>query len=44
MTAIVVAALGIGATTAAFTMVDHVLIRPLGFADPDRIVKLYEAV
>ncbi len=41
-TAIVVAALGIGATTAAFTMVDHVLLRPLGFADPDRIVKLYE--
>jgi predicted permease len=42
VTAIVVAALGIGATTAAFTMVDHVLLRPLGFADPDRIVKLYE--
>jgi putative ABC transport system permease protein len=41
-TAIVVAALGIGATTAAFTMVDHVLLRPLGFSDPDRIVKLYE--
>ena len=41
-TAIAVAALGIGATTAAFTMVDHVLIRPLGYADPDRIVELYE--
>jgi predicted permease len=42
LTAIVVAALGIGATTAAFTMVDHVLIRPLPFPDPDRIVKLFE--
>jgi predicted permease len=42
VTAIVVAALGIGATTSAFTMVDHVLIRPLGYAEPDRIVKLYE--
>jgi predicted permease len=42
VTAIVVAALGIGATTAAFTMVDHVLLRPLAFADQDRIVKLYE--
>jgi putative ABC transport system permease protein len=42
ITAIVVAALGIGATTAAFTMVDHVLIRPLAYADSDRLVKLYE--
>lgn len=30
--AIAIAAAGIGATTAAFTMVDHVLIRPLPFA------------
>src|ERR1700732_5343564 len=42
MTTIVVAALGIGATTAAFTMVDHVLIHPLTYPDPDRLVKLYE--
>ena len=41
-TAVIVAALGIGATTAAFTMVDHVLIRPLPFPDPDRLVNLYE--
>ena len=41
-TTIVVAALGIGATTAAFTMVDHVLIHPLTYPDPDRLVKLYE--
>jgi predicted permease len=42
LTAITVAALGIGATTAAFAMIDHVLIRPLPFADQERIVKLFE--
>jgi len=42
ITAVSVAALGIGATTAAFTMVDHVLIRPLPFAGSDRLVKLWE--
>ena len=41
-TSIGIAAVGIGATTAAFTMLDHVLIRPLPFAHPDRLVKLYE--
>ncbi|MBV9397437.1 MAG: ABC transporter permease [Bryobacterales bacterium] len=41
-TAIIVAALGIGATTAAYTMVDYVLIRPFPFADQDRLVKLLE--
>lgn len=43
LTAIVVSALGIGATTAAFTMIDHVLIRPLPFPDSDRLVKLYQS-
>jgi len=43
ITAVLVAALGIGATTAAFTMIDHVLIRPLPFADQDRLVRLYES-
>ena len=42
VTAILVAALGIGATTATFTIADHVLLRPLPFADPDRLVKLWE--
>ena len=42
LTAVAVAALGIGATTAAFTMVDYVLIRPLPYADADRLVKLYQ--
>ncbi len=42
MTAIVVAALGIGATTAAFTMIDHVRIHPFPFADQDRLVRISE--
>lgn len=43
LTAILVAALGIGATTAAFTVTDRVLIRDLPFRDADRLVKLYQA-
>lgn len=43
LTAIIVSALGIGATTAAFTMIDHVLIRPLPFPDSDRLAKLYQS-
>ncbi len=42
LTAITVAALGIGATAAAMAMLDHVLVRPLPFPDQDRLVKLYE--
>ena len=42
LTAIVVAALGIGATTAAFTMVNHVLLRPFPFLRQDELVNLYE--
>ena len=41
-TAIIVAALGIGATTATFSIADHVLLRPLPFRDADRLVKLTE--
>jgi len=42
ITAVLIVALGIGATTAAFSVTDFVLIRPLPFAAPDRLVKLYE--
>ncbi len=42
LTAVVVVALGIGATTAAFAVADHVLLRPLPFPDPGRLVKLWE--
>jgi predicted permease len=38
--AIVTLALGIGATTAMFTVVDGVLLKPLGYRDADRIVAL----
>jgi predicted permease len=33
-------ALGIGLTVSAFTLVDDVLIRPLPYVDPDRLVQL----
>lgn len=35
-------ALGIGATTAAFSVTDFVLIRPLPFPEADRLVKIWE--
>lgn len=35
--------LGIGTTTAFFSAVDAVLMRPLGYADPDRLLLVYEA-
>jgi putative ABC transport system permease protein len=41
-TAIIVAALGIGATTAAFSLADHVLIRPLPFPESHRLVRVWE--
>jgi len=44
LTAILVIALGVGANTAAFSVTDFVLIRPLAFPDPDRLVKLWENV
>ncbi len=43
LTAIVVMALGIGANVALFTLVRSVLLRPLPFADPGRLVGVFEA-
>lgn len=42
LTAILVTALGVGANTAAFSVADFVLLRPLPFPDPDTLVRLCE--
>ncbi len=42
LTAVLVMALGIGANTALFTVVRSVLMKPLPFRDPDRLIQLYE--
>jgi putative ABC transport system permease protein len=39
VTAVMLTALGIGATTAAFAIADHVLVRPLPFREPDRLIR-----
>src|SRR5580704_16503780 len=43
-TAVVIFALGIGASTAIFAFVDGALVKPLPYRDPSRLVALFERI
>jgi predicted permease len=42
LTAVLVVALGVGANTAVFSVTDFVFLRPLPYADADRLMKLWQ--
>jgi predicted permease len=44
LTALLLVALGVGANTAAFSVADFVLLRPLPFPESDRLVRVWERV